>query len=152
MTPAEKSKQWVKNNRKRENASKRQNRLNKLAQGKCGHCSQPRLENSKTFCEVCYFRDISTKHLGTRTRWQELKAKLEQQNYKCFYTGEALTLGINTSIDHLNPRSKFKEEVSDIKNLVWCTNEVNRMKTDNTYKDFLLKCNLILNYCKKYEE
>ena len=83
--------------------------------------------------------DLSSKHLGTTTRWQELGQLLERQNFTCVYTGRQLILGLNTSIDHIKPLTKWEEtslpcEVNALSNLQPLWKEDN-IKKYNNYKE-----------------
>jgi len=110
--------------------------------GVCVKCGAKRLLN-QLVCEVHYFRNISKASTGTEKNWKELKTKLEVQKNKCFYTNDKLILGINTSIDHIIPKSKNGN--NNLENLVWCTLEVNLAKRNLDDKSFVELCKKVLN-------
>lgn len=58
-------------------------------------------------CEICYFRDAAKKTLGSRVRWQELHVLWQQQKGICPYTGRELQLGVDATVDHILPISRF---------------------------------------------
>ncbi len=114
-------------------------------EGKCIKCSSLRLENSNNFCEKHYLQDVSHKYLGTKKRWVELKDKLEEQNYKCHYSGVELILGINASVDHTKPSIKYPELKNDIDNIKWVDIRVNRMKRELDEDEFIDLCKKIIS-------
>ena len=104
--------------------------------GLCKDCKAPRLSNSKR-CEKHWLQDLSRKHLGTTKRWMELKSLLEQQNYKCIYSGVNLIMGENASVDHIKPLSGNPVLNHDINNLQWTTKQINLMKLNLSEAEFL---------------
>jgi hypothetical protein len=71
------------------------------------------------------------------TDWQLAKELLIKQGFKCPYTGVPLTPGVNASIDHKNPKSRFPDQRSDWKNVEWVDWKINSMKTFFTKEEFL---------------
>jgi 5-methylcytosine-specific restriction endonuclease McrA len=55
--------------------------------------------------------------LGSSKYWSRLRDKLVSQGYRCVYTGELLVLGVNDSLDHIYPASRFPERAKDPNNL-----------------------------------
>ena len=104
--------------------------------GLCRVCKNPHLPNS-TLCEEHYFCDASRRHLGTSTRWKELKGLWESQNHKCAYSGRILTLGLDDGIDHIKPLSKHPELLNNIDNLQYIHRKINFFKQDFEEKEFL---------------
>jgi len=114
---------------------RKRNKKNKV----CYECGKHKLENS-VYCETHYYKMISGANMKTVKYWRELKAKFEQQNERCYYTGDKLILGINASIDHVIPRSSKNKNVYTIDNLVWCTREVNLAKRHTSVENFMELC------------
>jgi 5-methylcytosine-specific restriction endonuclease McrA len=90
-----------------------------------------------SFCEPCYFKKTSTDCLKTAKHAEVIGQKLKDQNYRCAYTGEEIILGLNDSLDHILPISKFPELRSDPANVEWVTRKVNCMKWDSTRDEFI---------------
>lgn len=88
-------------------------------------------------CEMCYIKKAARTNFGTCKHWAYLKAKLEAQQRRCPHTGTTLTLGVNDSIDHIYPISRFPELRVDPDNAEWVCREVNEMKRDRTPDEFL---------------
>jgi 5-methylcytosine-specific restriction endonuclease McrA len=74
--------------------------------------------------------------------WDKLKA----QNYRCAYTGEMIVLGVNDSLDHIMPISRFPHLRSDPNNVEWVTRRVNCLKWDSTPEEFLKTARLVVEY------
>jgi hypothetical protein len=119
----------------------------RLSRGLCRYCSTPQIPNS-CFCEYHWFRDKAYNHLGSgnRTNINLLKTKLEKQNYTCPYTGEKLILGINCSLDHICPPSRFPELANKLDNVEWVTRRVNLVKGNMTKEEFIKFCIHIANH------
>jgi len=75
--------------------------------------------------------------LKTAKHAEAISAKLKAQNYRCAYTGELIVLGVNDSLDHILPTSKFPKLRSDPTNVEWVTRKVNCMKWDSTREEFI---------------
>jgi hypothetical protein len=111
--------------------------------GLCTQCRQPSLPHSKNLCEKHYFTQKSAQQLKTTSHWQDLKKMLEQQEYRCPYTGNILVLGLNTAIDHKYPKKRFPELSTDISNIQWIDKRVNLVKNDLTHQEFIDLCKLV---------
>ena len=114
-------------------------RLNNKENGVCYECGDVCLVNTH-YCEMHYYKMLSSKAMRSDKYWKELKKKYEEQNARCFYTGDVLIHGINSSIDHIVPKSSNKENVYTINNLVWCTREVNLAKRHTSLENFIALC------------
>jgi hypothetical protein len=117
-------------------------RSKRLKTGFCVICGNtPFMEsdrqNTYKTCDYCFLKGIARTSLGNAAFADDLKRKLEEQNYRCVYTGRLLKLGENASIDHIFPRSKFPKLAKNIDNIQWVDIVVNRMKRDLTEEDFL---------------
>jgi 5-methylcytosine-specific restriction endonuclease McrA len=120
--------------------------------GLCAGCGQrPPLatlrENTEhRVCEACYFHNAARARLGSRTHWQALRARLIAQDFTCPYTGTRLVLGVNDSVDHIYPISRFPKLRDDPANIEWVRRDVNGMKGDRTPGEFLALIHRILEY------
>lgn len=128
------------------NIKQRKNRRERLKNGLCEFCKNKRLEHSNNHCEKHYLQNLSKQHLGTTKYWRELKDLLISQSYKCKYSGEELILGLNASIDHIKPLSKYPDEYRELENLQWVIKEINVMKKNFTEEEFLNIISKIYNY------
>jgi len=127
--------------------------------GLCTVCGkEPFLEcfnrgESKTRrCLEHYLKFRAISRLGDTSLWIDLLNKLKEQGNKCFYTGETLVLGVNDSIDHDFPVSRFPERANDITNIVWVSRDVNWMKDNHTHEEFMNLIEKICKYRKEMEE
>ena len=114
-------------------------KLENKKNGTCYECGDKRLPNTN-YCSKHFYKNTSKHALRTVKYWKELKKKFEEQNARCFYTGDVLIHGINSSIDHIVPKSSNKENVYAINNLVWCTREVNLAKRHTSLENFIALC------------
>lgn len=93
-------------------------------------------------CLDCWFMMVTRSATGSTAIWRQVKALfIVGQGTRCAYTGEWLTPGVNASLDHIVPVSRGG--ASDIMNLQWVTELVNRMKTDMTHDEFIASCHVI---------
>jgi 5-methylcytosine-specific restriction endonuclease McrA len=119
----------------------------------CSHCGKtPYLESLKAaglhhrYCETCYLKNKAKNRLGSRRSWTALKERLQAQGGRCSYTGFALVLGVNDSVDHIKPLDQHPELRSDPTNIEWVCREVNEMKRNRTPEEFLSFLRTILAY------
>lgn len=125
-----------------EHSLKSRKKLGKLYQsGRCIQCGDTAIPSDADArfgrCRICYFKTRAAYHLGARTRWEELRDKLEKQGHRCPYTGEYLELGVNASIDHERPTSRFPELQHEISNIEWVSKAANTTKGNRTKAEFL---------------
>lgn len=106
--------------------------------GQCTSCKKERLETSK----YCLYHFVYTlvkiwklPKGTTELTVQGLIKKLEISEYCCHYSGLKLTPGFSASIDHRIPQAKGGTH--ELKNLVWCHSQINRMKNDLSEKEFI---------------
>lgn len=128
--------------RERVNRNNRGKIARNVANGTCPACGKqpvlPAMRGKRwSFCERCYFKKTSTDCLKTAAHAEIIGQKLKGQNYRCAYTGEEIILGLNDSLDHVLPVSKFPELRSDPTNVEWVTRKVNCMKWDSTRDEFI---------------
>jgi hypothetical protein len=124
--------------------------------GLCTRCGKskplPALINavlSMRLCETCYLKRTSRNRLGTEKHWEYLKNQLENQRHLCAYSGDVITLGLNDSLDHIQPVYHFPHLKDDPTNVVWTTREVNEMKRDRTPEQFLALIQRICQYMSR---
>jgi 5-methylcytosine-specific restriction endonuclease McrA len=79
--------------------------------------------------------------LGSKRFGEELQAKFEAQDSRCFYTEEKLTPGANAALDHQIPITRGGTSTLD--NLRWTTVQINRVKNDLSHDDFVRLCTKI---------
>ena len=110
--------------------AKQKCRRHKRASGTCLECSDPAL-TGRTRCKRC-----SLKHIVSpiTNAYDELEDKLHAQGHRCPYSGVALAIGENASIDHIVPRSKGGTH--DLDNLQWVHTWVNMLKSDSSSDEF----------------
>lgn len=89
------------------------------AAGLCG-CGE--LPTVGVRCEFCWLKHRARDVAGDTTKWQELKALLVDQQFRCAYSGTLLVLGENATVDHKIPRSRGGS--NEIENLHWITRRV----------------------------
>lgn len=122
--------------------------------GLCTNCGKnkclPAMKNRfESFCERCYMKKTSTSCLRSAKYAEVLFTKLKQQKYRCAYTGEKLELGLNDSLDHILPISRFPHLRCDPDNVQWVTRRVNCLKWDSTPEEFLETARLIVSYNRR---
>lgn len=91
----------------------------------------------KAVCELCYCKRVAISRLGIGKFGKDLLIKLNNQEYKCPYTGNKLVLGENAALDHKLPVSRFPDRAKDIENVEWTTREVNLAKNNRTPEEFI---------------
>jgi hypothetical protein len=112
-------------------ASFEKTRQRRIEAGECYQCGGiPTLGEGNGLCIDCWYKKKATDNLGSPSRWQELKDKLESQNFTCPYTGKKLIPGTNASVDHIFPSSTNPELEFEISNVEWVDTQFNRIKSD----------------------
>lgn len=135
---------WAKENKELRRASALRRREKILAEGICQSCNSPLIPNSKSYCLDHWFSNIAGHSLGKgRENGQAIKKKMEEQNYRCFYTGKILVPGINASLDHILPKRHYPEKTKDINNVRWVDLQVNYLKRDLTHEEFVAFCKMV---------
>jgi len=116
--------------RKISSARCRRNKLIKL--GLCA-CSKKLYAGKQ--CFECYFKRCCCRATGNIQLWRQLYNKLVKQKFCCIYTNRKLIPTENMSIDHIIPTTKGGS--SNIDNLQWIDEQINRMKNDFTHDEFI---------------
>lgn len=115
-------------------------RLKKHKKNKwCRSCPTPLMKNSKTWCKKHWFAQVVYRYGFKLSDWKKAEELLEQQNYTCPYSGRKLIIGVNASLDHKNPRSKFPKLRSEWSNVEWVDLYINNIKQTLTKEEFKLK-------------
>lgn len=117
-------------------------RMKQLAQvrqgsGLCKVCGTPSLQVNK-FCRDCWFYNVAAVTLKSSSKAQAIAQLYEDQQGRCAYIGEALILGVNTSLDHKTPKCRGGSH--DIDNLQWVTKRINKNKYNLTHDEFVAEC------------
>jgi hypothetical protein len=102
----------------------------------CTKCNKPALQNLHS-CLKHYFYDTSYNHFGTSKYWKELMDIAGKQDYICPYSGLQLIPGVNMSLDHKRPVSRFPKQKTDLNNVQFCDMTVNQAKHAMTEDEFL---------------
>lgn len=111
--------------------------------GLCSGCGQrPSLEtqtgqDAGRLCDVCYFKFVARRYCGATHLWTQLRDQIIKQQYQCPYTGEQLILGLNTSLDHIQPKGRFPELAQSLDNMQWVSTDANTIKHDRTPDEFI---------------
>ncbi len=98
-------------------------------------CRCGKLRYARKACEQCYFIRKAYDGTGSGADWKLVQKLLEEQDYRCAYTGEKLIPGDNASLDHKVPVSRGGS--LHIDNVQWVTFRINDMKTDFIHDEFL---------------
>ena len=113
--------------------------------GLCVKCSREIIGESR-YCKYHWLEMLRKCGIKKREDRDKIFNKLEEQEYRCFFTDIELIPGKNATVDHLNPKSKHPELESDIDNIVWCDKRINLMKGDFTYDEFISTCKTVLAF------
>lgn len=121
-------------------------RQERKEQGTCIQCGNKRMTPCGLYCIKCKLQSDAMRLLGSGKRWRELWDIYVKQGLKCAYTGEAIILGGNASIDHITPTSRGGK--NEIQNLQWVSWKVNQSKNDMTHDEFVSMCHRV---SRRYE-
>jgi predicted Rdx family selenoprotein len=126
----------------------RQKRRNTfITNGMCDICGSETINGKK--CHKHYLQVASKTAFGTTIHWEYLFELLKKQNFKCWYSGTPLSLGINTSIEHKNSLAK-NSNAKIIDNVVWADLQINLCKRDLSASEFIELCKrVVLNSEKR---
>lgn len=117
------------------NAARRNAVIERQTAGLCVKCGKEKSVSGNTRCTVCCLKHSAWTYLKATNKWKELKEVFDKQQGVCPFTGRSLTVGIDTEIDHIVPRSCGGGD--NIENLQWVHKDVNRMKSDKMESEFL---------------
>jgi len=113
----------------------------KVKQGLCASCYKARDGLPGTCCETCILKMTAHRWLRSRNRWIELKEIFDSQSGSCFYTGQAIRIGVDATLDHRTPRSRGGS--FEIDNLQWVSERVNLAKRALMHDEFIQLCTTI---------
>lgn len=116
--------------------------MKQTEKGLCIFCLSLRIPNS-TLCEKHYFKSLAQRNLQDMTKWELIRDIFYAQEERCYFTGKKLVLGINASIDHLQPTSRCPELMKSVENIRWVDKDINRIKSDLTSDEFIELCKTI---------
>ena len=109
----------------------------KKRNGLCRFCPQRLMRNSGSWCEKHWFMQAVNRYGFEMKEWTIAKSILEKQDYRCPYTGVLLIPGINASLEHRKPKSKFPHLKNDWSNIQWSHWYVNNMKQTLSEEEFM---------------
>ncbi len=120
----------------------------RIKERSCTTCGKKIVEkyNQSKSCGDCWFKSRARQNLKNKNLWKQLKAQFKKQKNKCFYSGRDLILGINCSVDHILPKSKYKDKIDDLDNLKFVDLKVNIAKSDLSEEEFLNLIRTIYEY------
>lgn len=125
--------------KRRSAASIRKSR--KASSGICFVCRQPKMQASR-YCKAHWLDNTLRRYGFGRHQHDAMWAKLEAQEFRCYYSGVSLVPGVNASLDHLIPRSRGGDP-TDEENCVWCDRLMNSFKNDLTEAEFVERCKAV---------
>jgi hypothetical protein len=129
--------------RERERVSNQ--RAANLAAGLCTVCRGTPFASG--LCERCWFRRASSNNLGHVRGGEILRRKFHEQGGTCWYTGRALTPGVDATLDHT--LSTARGGTNDADNLRWVHWSVNDMKGALSAQEFVGLCAEIVAFAKR---
>ena len=111
-------------------------------------CPHQAHENSK-LCPDHFYMSVAQNTLKDVGLWKDLVALAEKQNHICPLTGDTLKAGINMSLDHIKPVSRFPELKTKLTNLQWITKWANTAKMNLDLDEFVANCLKVAKLCTK---
>jgi 5-methylcytosine-specific restriction endonuclease McrA len=104
-----------------------------------------RLPESNHYCEWHYFSDVAKSRLGKADKCtvEALRVKFYESNCLCPYTNKTLVLGVNASLDHKLPVSRYPEKRSSLDNVEWVSARANDAKGNLTTQEFIEFCHTV---------
>lgn len=136
-------------NRKNINANIRKRSKERKIKGICLVCGKAVIKSATSYCEKHFLQSVSLRHLGTKSKWHLLKQKIEEQGYRCDYSGIKLIIGDNASIDHIKSKVRHPELSNDVNNVHWVDLRINLMKRELDESEFFFLVTEIFNNIQK---
>lgn len=93
-------------------------------------------------CNKCYLRRTAYHVFKSEKLYYILEDLWEEQKGICYYSGIAMILGENSSIDHIIPRSAGGKDIKE--NLCWCLWPINQIKSGLSIDRFVTLCQQIV--------
>lgn len=109
----------------------------------CVSCGSSNLATN-VHCHKCWFGVIASSRAGGHKNLHIILDLWNEQDGKCFYTGEQLIPGNNASLDHQMPVSRGGKNIKE--NLKWVSLQVNIIKATKTHEEFIDFCKQIIKY------
>ena len=118
--------------------------------GVCSSCSRPVLVEGGTQCEYHWYSTVAFRHFGDggKAMTTTLMTLMARQAHRCPYTGVALLPGVNASLDHIMPTSRFPELGRDVTNVQWTSKIANQAKSALTGDEFVQLCEIVIAHCQ----
>ena len=114
----------------------------------CAGCSN-KTEKGATFCPDHFFRQSARRTLEDASLTEDIKKIAEKQNYICPLTGDVLKAGVNMSLDHIKPTSKYPHLLKKISNLQWLSKWANWAKGTSSMTVFINNCTKVFKNAAK---
>ena len=109
-------------------------------------CDIKTLDKSR-ICRTHFYQGVALTTLKKKSLWEDLERIADRQGYVCPLTGDKLVAGINMSLDHIKPVSRFPELRTDIDNLQWLTKWANVSKSNLDLEEFIVNCFKVTKRC-----
>ncbi len=117
------------------------------AEGRCRECGN-QVVPGLAVCAKHWMFGLARNNLGTSLI--EMSAalfnKLVKQQWSCPYTGRELVPGSNIALDHILPVSRFPEQSTDLSNVEFVSEDINKAKGDLTKEEFIDLCRAVVAY------
>jgi hypothetical protein len=139
----ERVRQWADKNRDHIRRKQSEWRGRRKVAGLCGNCNEPSLGSGVRQCEKHWYGGVALGRLGDSRLGPHLRELAERQGFRCVYTGGSLVPGVNMSLDHIYPTSRFPHLAGEITNVQWVTKKMNTMKGARTHDEFVDLCRRI---------
>ena len=127
-------------------------KLKRVSQ-KTGTCISAGCNNNvkkgASFCEDHFFLMSARRTLKDVTLADKIKKIAEKQNYICPLTGDKLRAGVNMSLDHIKPASKYPHLLKKISNLQWLSKWANWAKGVYSVNTFIKNCTKVYNHASQ---
>jgi len=116
--------------------------------GVCIRFSCPhKVHEESTLCPDHFYKTVALNTLKDRVLWRDLEHLAKKQDYICPLTGDKLIAGVNMSLDHIKPVSRFPELQTKLTNLQWITKWANTAKNNLDLEEFVANCLKVTNIC-----
>jgi len=88
-------------------------------------------------------RDAKTRNISFEITIEDIQRKLEEQNYKCGYTGWSVEFGNNASVDRIDSSKGYTTD-----NIHIVDKTVNIAKRDYSHEYFIKMCKAVAGHCE----
>ena len=104
-------------------------------------------DDTSKICRTHFYQAVALTTLRKKSLWVHLEHIAERQGYICPLTGDKLVAGVNMSLDHIQPVSRFPELRIDLDNLQWLTKWANVSKSNLDLEEFIANCLKVSKRC-----